>query len=183
MIALNLESPLVPQTEKGWLPATPEARQARPPTYGILIVDDEPCLRGVLRITMQQQGFAVWLAANGRQALDQYQRHQDTIDVVLMDVRMPGLDGPQTLALLQELDVQVRCCFMSGGFGRYTEWQLSNLSSCVVIRKPFEPTEVGEMLWEMARKANLSRTANVGGKFLNSTGAADERDHPHLVCH
>jgi CheY-like chemotaxis protein len=144
----------------------PEVRRARPPAYGILIVDDEPCVRDVCKIAMRQQGFAVWVAANGRDAVKLYRRHGAAIDVVLMDVRMSGLDGPQTLARLQELNIRVCCCFMSGGFGRYTDWQLSNLSSCVVLRKPFPLDGVGEMLWELARKANLRRVANVPDRFL-----------------
>jgi CheY-like chemotaxis protein len=46
----------------------------------------------------------VWLAAGGQEALDLYQRHREAIDVVLLDVRMPGLDGPQTLAALRALN-------------------------------------------------------------------------------
>ena len=49
-------------------------------------------------------GFTVWSAANGPAALEVYRRQQDDIAVVLLDVRMPGLDGPQTLAELQRLN-------------------------------------------------------------------------------
>jgi CheY-like chemotaxis protein len=161
MIALAPTSPLAPEKERRRPPALPKARRATPPAYGILIVDDEPCLRDVCKIAMQQQGFAVWVAANGQEAVDLYRRHRAAIDIVLMDVRMRGLDGPQTLARLQEFDLQICCCFMSGGFGRYSDWQLSNLSSCVVLRKPFPLADMGEMLWELARKANLRRAARV----------------------
>jgi CheY-like chemotaxis protein len=180
MIASATTSPLAPETKRRRLPALPEARRARPPTYGILIVEDEPCVRDVCKIAMQQQGFAVWVAANGQETVDLYRRHRATIDVVLMDVRMSGLDGPQTLARLQELELQVCCCFMTGGFARYSDWQLSNLSSCVVLRKPFPLTDNGEMLWELARKANSRRaTADVPGNFLNPAGAGDARSLVH----
>lgn len=166
MIALEQNSRLSPHTEQGRSPLSPEALRARAPIHGILIVDDEPCMCGVLKIAMQQQGFAAWVAASGRDAVKLYRRHGAAIDVVLMDVCMPGLDGPQTLALLQEFDDQVCCCFMSGGFARYSDWQLSNLSSCVVLRKPFPLAGVGEMLWELACKANLRRVANVPDRLL-----------------
>jgi CheY-like chemotaxis protein len=103
--------------------------------YGILVVDDEPGVRGVLNIAMRQQGFAMWVATNGQEALDLYWRHHKTIDVVLMDVRMPGLDGPQTLAALQQLNPQIRCCFMSGDLGCYTAERLQNLGAAAVLRE------------------------------------------------
>jgi CheY-like chemotaxis protein len=102
------ESPEVPRTQ---------------PRYEIPIVDDEASMRGLLRIGMHQQGFSVWLAASGREAIDVYRRHR--IDMVLLDVRMPGLDGPQTLAALQSLNPQV-----------------------AVILKPFHPAEVAQLLWD-----------------------------------
>jgi CheY-like chemotaxis protein len=125
-----------------------------PRKYGILVVDDEEAVRGVLNIGMSHQGFAVWLAANGQEALDLYRRHRQGIDVVLMDVRMPGLDGPQTLAELQQLNPQVRCCFMSGHLGSYTEWKLCDLGALAVLQKPFRPAEVAQVLWELASKAD-----------------------------
>src|SRR5581483_10924218 len=90
-------------------------------TFGILVVDDEECVRTVLDLALRQQGFVVWLAADAQGALDLYRRHHDTIDVVLLDVRMPGSDGPQTLLALQRVNPQVRCGFMSVDLGDYTE--------------------------------------------------------------
>jgi CheY-like chemotaxis protein len=124
------------------------------PQYGILVVDDELSVQRVLNAGMRRQGFAVWVAANGHEAVDLYQRHSKTIDVVLLDVNMPGLDGPQTLAVLQERNPQVRCCFMSGNLGNYTEEGLQDLGATAVLRKPFRLVEVAQMLWELASHAN-----------------------------
>ena len=134
----------------------PETSLVTPRACGILVIDDEEGVRGVLNVRLRQQGFAVWLAADGHEALDLYRRHREDIDVVLLDVRMPGPDGPQTLAALQQLNPQVRCCFMSGDLGSYTEWGLCNLGAAAVIRKPFRPDDVAQMLWELARKADLT---------------------------
>jgi Response regulator receiver domain len=59
-----------------------------------MMKDDEECVRGVLNAWMRRQGFTVWLAADGEEALDLYRRQRETIDVVLLEVRVPGLDGP-----------------------------------------------------------------------------------------
>jgi CheY-like chemotaxis protein len=124
-----------------------------PRAYGILVVDDEHHLRGVLGHSMRQQGFAVWLAADGHQALELYRRHRAAIDVVLLDVHMPGPDGPRTLAALRVLDPQLRCWFMSGDLGSYTEGQLRGLGAAGVLHKPFPLGETAEGLWQLAGKS------------------------------
>jgi CheY-like chemotaxis protein len=132
----------------------PEAPRAAPRKYGILVVDDEGGVRGVLNVGLRKEGFAVWLAADGREALDLYRRYRELIDVVLLDVRMPGLDGPQTLAALQELNPQVRFCFMSGDLGSYTGEWLHNLGAATVLPKPFRLDEVARVLWQLASRAD-----------------------------
>ena len=144
---VNVDNPpyeraAVPQS----LPAGPQAQ----PLFEIVIVDDEEYLRELLGVVMQRQGFGVWLAADGREALDVYRRHHETVDLVLMDVRMPGLDGPQTLTSMQSLNPHVRCFFMSGGFGDYTEEQLLALGADAVLLKPFNLAAVAQLLWEVA---------------------------------
>src|SRR4051812_24357350 len=123
--------------EQGALAESPGTSRGPPRKRGILVVDDEEGVRGVLDEAMRRRGFAVWLAAQGQEALDLYRQHGQAIDVVLLDVRMPGLDGPHTLAALQEINPRIRCCFMSGDLGSYAEWQLYNLGAAALIRKPF----------------------------------------------
>src|SRR5262249_59047688 len=86
------------------LPGVPLGPPDRP---GILVVDDDETVRDVVNAWMRQDGFAVWLVASGREALDLYRRHREDIDVVLLDVQMPGLDGPQTLAAHRDLNPQL----------------------------------------------------------------------------
>src|SRR5207302_8657366 len=119
-IESNPRNSVLAVAELGRLAVLPAGAVASSRACGILVVEDQACLRDMLSIGLRQDGFAVWLAANGREAFDLYRCHHETIDVVLMDVHMPGLDGPQTLAVLQVLNPQIRCCFLSGDFGSYT---------------------------------------------------------------
>jgi CheY-like chemotaxis protein len=120
--------------------------------YGILVVDDEPCVRGVLSAVLRQRGFAVWVAADGLQAIELYWRHRPAIDVVLLDVRMPMPDGPQTLGALREIDAQVRCCFMSGELGKYSAEALYEAGATAIFTKPLPLAEVAQTLWELASR-------------------------------
>jgi two-component system, OmpR family, response regulator len=119
----------------------------------ILVVDDEPLIRQMLELALPPHGLAVRTAAGGRQALDLYRTHRDTIDLVLLDVNMPGLDGPQTLARLREIDPDVRCCFMTGHSSRYGAGQLLAMGADHVFGKPFGPFgELASLLREAATR-------------------------------
>jgi two-component system cell cycle sensor histidine kinase/response regulator CckA len=120
--------------------------------HGVLVADDDPEVRDAVHDGLRRQGFAVWLAADGQEALDLYRSHCETIDVALLDVCMPGLDGPQTLAALQEITPQVRCCFMSGYLGSYTAERLRDLGAVTVFAKPFHLAEVAHVLGELANR-------------------------------
>jgi two-component system chemotaxis response regulator CheB len=67
----------------------------------ILIVDDSPVLRMLLRAVLESAGYEVRAAENGEQALDMLKCY--TPDIVTMDVHMPGLDGYETTARILEL--------------------------------------------------------------------------------
>ncbi len=118
--------------------------------YGVLVADDEADVRDVLHNKLRQEGFSVWLAADGQEALDLYRDHHETIDVVLLDVRMPGLDGLQTLVALQKITPQVRCCFMTGYLGSHTPEKLCDLGAATVFAKPFRLAQVAHVLGELA---------------------------------
>lgn len=128
----------------------PGAPVAGPRKHGLLVVDDEKSVRSVLNAGMRQQGFAVWLATAGREAVDLYRKNREAIDIVLLDLRMTEMDGPQTLAELQAINPEVCCCFMSGDLGELAEWKLCNLGAAAVIRKPFHLAEIAEMLRDLA---------------------------------
>jgi CheY-like chemotaxis protein len=110
----------------------------------ILVVDDREDLRKLLNITLQQQGFDVWLAASGEEALEIYQNHQG-VDLVLLDVHMPGLSGPDTCRGLRQLDPDVRCCLMSGD-ARACDSDLLACEAEFIFEKPLEMAKVVRVL-------------------------------------
>ena len=122
--------------------------------YSILVVDDNREVRGLLKRGLHGQGLDVWLAADGQEALELFWRHRDRIDLVLLDVCMPGLDGPQTASALQQMEPRIRFCFMSGDLGGYTDRELRDLGALAVIPKPFRLGEIGPMLWELAARVD-----------------------------
>lgn len=131
-------------------------RRQSPRPFGILVVDDELGVRALLEIWLRKQGFAVWLAQGGEEAVTLYRRDRDSIDLVLLDVRMPGMDGAQTLAALHDLNPAVCSCFMSEDAGHYTEEQLRALGAAAILPKPFRLGEVAQVLRQkLASRADL----------------------------
>ncbi len=123
-----------------------------PRAIGVLVVDDDDLVRALLRAALRQQQFVVHEAADGEEALRVYQRHGQDIDVVLLDVRMPRLDGPHTLAALERINPKVCCCFMSGDLGDYSEDELLGMHAARVFRKPFLTDDLAEGIRQLARR-------------------------------
>jgi CheY-like chemotaxis protein len=93
-------------------------------TLGILVVDDENLVRRVISRRFQMDGFRVWEARDGAEAVELYRLFQDEIDGVLLDVCMPGLDGRQTLEEIRALNPNVVACFLTGYADDYSDDEL-----------------------------------------------------------
>jgi len=118
--------------------------------HGVLVVDDDKAIRNVLGVWLRHQGYGVWTAETGREAVFIYKHYRDEISVVLIDVNMPIMDGPQTLLALRDINPQVCCCFMNGKSARHTEADLLGLGANAVMQKPFRLIDLGEPLWKLA---------------------------------
>jgi two-component system, cell cycle sensor histidine kinase and response regulator CckA len=80
----------------------------------ILIVDDEAAIREVVRTMLETYQYRVLVAESGTEAIALYQTHKDEIDLLLIDMMMPGMDGVTLMSLLQQINPNVRAIAMSG---------------------------------------------------------------------
>ena len=117
---------------------------------GVLVVDDDGMARDVLQTALRREGFDVWLAAGGVEAVDIYRTllNDNNIIAVLLDVRMPGMDGPQTLNALRRLNPEVRCCFITGD--SYDRPELLERDVVTIFPKPLRMEAVTEVLCHLA---------------------------------
>jgi CheY-like chemotaxis protein len=129
--------------------AEPAVRQFRNKP-GVLVVDDEHLVRIMVQLGLERNGFDVWLASNGQEAIDLYREHRENIAVVLLDVRMPGLDGPETLEVLHQMNPDVPACFMSGDTGAYEPDELVQRGAAYFIAKPFRLDDLANILGQLA---------------------------------
>lgn len=113
----------------------------------LLVVEDDDTLRTVLARELRKRGFCVQTAASGAEAVEEYARPAGRIDLVLMDVNMPGMSGPEALAALRADHPGVRCCFMTADQRHTTRTALLALGALAVFGKPFVSlTELCESL-------------------------------------
>lgn len=104
----------------------------------VLVVDDEDILRTVLTRELRKRGFDVYSTGDGADAVEVYCRESTRIDLVLMDVNMPGMSGPDVLDAIRADDPDVRCCFMTADQHPTTRQALLARGALEVFGKPFE---------------------------------------------
>jgi two-component system OmpR family response regulator len=118
-----------------------------PPLTRILYVDDEPDIREVARIALEVVGgFEVEVCESGEAALLKAPGYQP--DLILLDVMMPGMDGPETLKALRALDAlaAVPVVFFTAKAQRTEIAELLALGAVEVLGKPFDPMTIGRAL-------------------------------------
>jgi PAS domain S-box-containing protein len=94
----------------------PQREPGEPPggTETILVVEDDEMVRGITVRTLRALGYKILLAEDGVDALEVASRHRGTIDLVLTDVVMPRLGGPELVEKLRATRPDVRALFVSG---------------------------------------------------------------------
>lgn len=117
---------------------------------GVLIIDDEPAIRQLLELVCERAGLRAYSSNGGDEAVATYERHRGEISLVLLDVNMPAMDGPTTLARLRQVAPDVRVCFMSGDTGRYSVDGLIGLGAEQFFEKPFRFDRFGQDLVRLA---------------------------------
>lgn len=107
-------------------------------TGTVLVVDDEPMVLRVVNRILRQEGFTVLEAANGREALDLYRSKGDEIDVILLDMTMPVMDGEETLKALRALDPKAKVVLSSGFAEEEVVANLVAASAQGFLQKPYK---------------------------------------------
>jgi DNA-binding response OmpR family regulator len=106
----------------------------------ILVVDDEGAIRYSISKTLQRVGYQVDVAASGEEALDMLQNRE--YDVVLTDIRMPGLSGVELLARIKEQAPDAVVILLTGYGSMETAIESLRLGAHDYLRKPSSSQEI-----------------------------------------
>lgn len=109
-------------------------------THKILVVDDEIFVRDLLQEFLSKQGYDVALAESGEAAAKYAE--SNSIDVALVDLKMPGIDGLETLNRLQDIHPNVPVIIMTGYPTIETSIKALRLGAYDYVIKPFKLNEL-----------------------------------------
>jgi len=116
---------------------------------GVLIVDSDPRSRNELARAMEEQGWHVWMAHDGRAAVEVYREECNRIDIVLVDLQLPGLLGARVLAELAEINPDLPTCAMSANVSPYAASAFRRMSATPLFTKPMDVRALSFILHEM----------------------------------
>lgn len=121
----------------------------------ILYTEDEADIRSIAEIALEDiGGFTVKYCNSGQEALDQAENFQP--DLLLLDVMMPGMDGPTTLANLRKIPslAKIPAIFMTAKIQTKEIAEYKEMGVVHVISKPFDPMILAQQIRDYWDKAN-----------------------------
>lgn len=124
----------------------------------VLVVDDDDALRRLCQKVLTKRGYDAHTAASGEEALDM--AGQENYRVILLDLKLPGMDGIECLRRLKAEGCRAEILMMTGYGNVPTAVEAMKIGALDFIEKPFRPDDLQAMLEDIllrqARDANLS---------------------------
>jgi two-component system, cell cycle sensor histidine kinase and response regulator CckA len=115
----------------------PAAEAFRTSGATVLLVEDDDIMRDLTRQLLEEHGFRVIAKSDGKSALESLAAHDNGIDVVLTDVVMRGMSGPDLVAELSRAHPKLRVVYMSGYTGELIGDRNFLKEGITLLEKPF----------------------------------------------
>lgn len=100
----------------------------------VLIIDDEESIRDFTCDTLAMHGYNVLTANSGEEGIELYTRYQDTVDIVLLDLGLPGISGEETMNMLRDIRHDITVVLTSGMIRDLAE---KNRETSTFLMKPY----------------------------------------------
>ena len=124
----------------------------------VLLVDDEALILEIAGATLESHGYKVLTANSGTEALATYQRRRDDVQVVLLDMMMPMMDGLATMKGLRAIDPQVRIIASSGLYRPETDPDAIR-GVQAFLRKPYSDEQILKTLRQVLDENRQSQNS------------------------
>jgi CheY-like chemotaxis protein len=134
-------------TEPHGAPALDDAgREGKPAAGTLLFVDDEESLREAVSKLLSRRGFSVLSAGDGYAAVDLLQKHPDGIDLMLLDMTLPGAPSREIIAEAQRIRPAIKIILTSAYSREMVAHSLDSPAVRGFIRKPFQLADLVHLL-------------------------------------
>jgi two-component system, cell cycle sensor histidine kinase and response regulator CckA len=120
-------------------------------TATVLVVDDEEHIRKLITRMLQNLGYTVLVAKNGRVAIDIYKEQKEAIDLILLDMIMPEMAGRETYHTLRDMNPDVKVLLASGYSQDKVAIELLQKGVLGFIQKPFRRQELSRVIDDTLR--------------------------------
>ena len=128
------------------LPAPHSSEKIIAGTGHILLVDDEEYIRMTEKLLLEDMGYRVLLASDGREAVEIFQKNHENIDIVIMDMMMPEMDGYEACQKMKEIDTNCKVIITSGFTDNTPLGESSQAEVAGFIRKPYKISELSQLI-------------------------------------
>ena len=125
------------------------AKTILPGTESILLVDDEISIVEVCRDILANLGYKIYTADSGHEAIDIYNANKDEIDLVILDMIMPGMNGGETYKQLKAINPDVKVILSTGFSGSDQAQQILDSGCQALIQKPFRVDDLSQKIREV----------------------------------
>jgi len=107
----------------------------------VLVVEDDESVRSMIREVLESQGYRILTAVNGREAIEEFDRRQDEVSLIMTDVVMPEMDGREMWDSLAKRGCRIPLIVMSG-FPQSRDSAEFLKGAAAFLQKPFGPREI-----------------------------------------
>ncbi|HUI11008.1 MAG TPA: PAS domain S-box protein [Bacteroidota bacterium] len=132
----------IPAVDRAAEPAQGPETRAAGGNETIMVVDDEETIRLLVRDVLEEMGYTVLAAGDGRAALELYERNRGNVDLVILDMTMPGMGGRETFEKLKAIDPGVRAILSTGYAEDERARQMLALGVRAFVQKPYRVEEL-----------------------------------------
>jgi signal transduction histidine kinase/CheY-like chemotaxis protein len=120
-----------------------------PPHRGIvLVIDDETAVRDAVSDILALEGIQTITAVDGAEGIAHYQEHQKEIQLIILDLSMPGLSGEETYAELKKIDPDARILISSGYSQNEVSYRFNDQDALGFLQKPYKLTTLIETVYK-----------------------------------
>jgi PAS domain S-box-containing protein len=141
----------------GPVAGAPPAEVVAPTKGTVLVVDDDEWVRFSSRRILTRLGYGVAEAPDGRTALQHFEEHGRSLAFVLLDLRMPGMDGEAVLRRLVAKDPEIRVILCTGYEREQVSQRLFGVGHVGFLSKPFGPSELLEQIEKLGMRRTVAR--------------------------
>lgn len=126
----------------------------------VLIIDDTKNIRTLLTTCLELRDYEVLTAENGRVALDILKEKKEEIDLIFLDIRMPGMSGTEVLKSLRSYGVSCPVIIMTAFATVKNAVDCTKLGAVAYLQKPFSPDRVNVILDEITENTSSENITN-----------------------